>query len=146
MDITLQPIRIAVGPLNEEGYMVLVDGTLVAVLAHLTGPYDNPHLEGQWIVQMGLGLLSDSDECFPTLREAEDLVLQHYLKHRERASGQVLKLDAYRRTRPGHSRKSALLTERRRSRSRKEREETRQPLHRRVEHVKTRLLGRKQRV
>jgi len=97
MEVKLHPVRVAIGALEEEGQMVLVDGTLVAVLVHLTGSYDNPDLQGKWIVQMGLGLLSDSDECFPTLEEAEDWVLQHYLRDRKRASGQVLHLEAYRR-------------------------------------------------
>jgi hypothetical protein len=55
MEIALQPIQVAVGPLEEEGQMVLVNGTLVAVLVHLTCRYDNPHLQGKWIVQAGLG-------------------------------------------------------------------------------------------
>ena len=90
MEISLQPVRVSVGPLDEEGQMVLVDDTLVAVLVHLTGPYDNPHLHGKWFVQMGLGPLSEGDEVFSTLEEAEDWVLQHYLAERKRGSGRTL--------------------------------------------------------
>jgi hypothetical protein len=90
MEISLQPVRVSVGPLDEEGHMVLVDGILVAVLVHLTGPYDNPHLHGKWCVQLGFGPFSEGDEVFSTLEEAEDWVLQHYLAERKRGSGRVL--------------------------------------------------------
>jgi len=72
MEISLQPVRVSVGPLDEEGQMVLVDGIMVAVLVHLTGPYDDPHLHGKWCVQRGFGPLSEGDEVFSTLEEAED--------------------------------------------------------------------------
>jgi hypothetical protein len=72
MEVTSQAVRVSVGPVDEEGQMVLVDGTLVAVLVRLTGPYDDPHLNGKWCVQRGFGPLSEGDELFPTLEEAED--------------------------------------------------------------------------
>ena len=90
MEISLQPVRVSVGPLDEEGQMVLVDGTLVAVLVRLTGPYDNPHLHGKWCVQRGFGPLSEGDEVFSTLEEAEDWVLQNYLVERQQGSGLIL--------------------------------------------------------
>jgi len=90
MEIALQPVRVSVGLLDEEGQMVLVDGTLVAVLVHLTGPYDNPHLHGKWCVQRSFGPLSEGREVFPTLEEAEDWVLQHYLAERKRGSRRAL--------------------------------------------------------
>ena len=90
MEVTSQPVRVSVGPLDEEGQMVLVDGTLVAVLVRLTGPYDNPHLHGKWCVQRGFGPLSEGDELFPTLKEAEDWVLQYYLAERKQGSGRIL--------------------------------------------------------
>jgi hypothetical protein len=90
MEITSQPVRVSVGPLDEEGQMVLVDSTLVAVLVRLTGPYDDPHLHGKWCVQRGFGPLSDGGELFSTLEEAEDWVLQHYLAERKRGSGRTL--------------------------------------------------------
>ena len=86
MEISLQRIRVAVGPLHEEGRMALVDGTLVAVLVYLAGSYDNPHLRGKWFVQM-LGPVAERDGCFSTLEEAEEWVLQHYLAERNRGSG-----------------------------------------------------------
>ena len=90
MEIALQPVRVSVGLLDEEGRMVLVDGTLVAVLVRLTGPYDDPHLHGKWCVQRGFGPLSQGNEVFSTLEEAEDWVLQNYLAERKRGSGRVL--------------------------------------------------------
>ena len=70
--------------------MVLVDGTLVAVLVHLTGPYNEPHLYGKWTVQRGFGPRSEGDEVFSTLEEAEDWVLQHYLAQRKQGTGRTL--------------------------------------------------------
>lgn len=90
MEVTSQPVRVSVGPLDEEGQMVLVDGTVVAVLVRLTGPYDNPHLHGKWCVQRGFGPLSEGDDLFSTLQEAEDWVLQHYLAERKHGSGRIL--------------------------------------------------------
>ena len=90
MEVTSQPVRVSVGPLDEEGQMVLVDGTLVAVLVRLTGPYDNPHLHGKWCVRRGFGPLSEGDELFSTLQEAEDWVLQHYLAERTQGTGRSL--------------------------------------------------------
>jgi urocanate hydratase len=81
---------VAVGALEEEGQMVLVDGTLVAVLVHLTCRYDNPHLQGKWFVEAGLGPLSEKGECFSTIEEAEEWVLQLYLAERYRGSGRIL--------------------------------------------------------
>lgn len=46
--------------------MVLVDGTLVAVLVHPTGPYDTPALRDKWFVEAGFGALSDKHELFST--------------------------------------------------------------------------------
>ncbi len=90
MEISLQPVRVSVGPLDEEGQMVLVNGTLVAVLVRLTGPYDDPHLHGKWCVQRGFGPHSEEDEVFSTLEEAEDWVLQHYMAERKQGTGRTL--------------------------------------------------------
>ena len=90
MEISLQPVRVSVGPLDEEGQMVLVDGTLVAVLVRLTGPYDEPHLHGKWCVQRGFGPRSEGDEVFSSLKEAEDRVVQHYLAERKQDTGRTL--------------------------------------------------------
>ena len=70
--------------------MVLVYGTLVAILVRLTGPYDDPHLHGKWCVQRGFGPLSVGEEVFSNLEEAEDWVIQHYLAERKRGSGRIL--------------------------------------------------------
>jgi hypothetical protein len=92
MDITWRPVRVGVGSLVEEGRMVLVNGTLVALLVHLTGPYDTPELHGKWFVEAGFGPHSDKQELFSTLEEAEDWVLQHYLAERKQGSGRTLLL------------------------------------------------------
>ena len=34
---------------------MLVDGRLVAILVHLTGPYNTPKLRGKWFVEVGFG-------------------------------------------------------------------------------------------
>ncbi len=90
MEIALQPIQVAVGSCDEEGQMVLVDGTLVAVLVHLTGSCDDPHLQGKWFVQAGFGPLLERHELFSTLDKAEDRVLQFYLAERYQGLGRIL--------------------------------------------------------
>ena len=90
MEITSQPVRVSVGPLDEEGQMVLVDGTLVAVLVHLTGPTNTPALHGKWFVEAGFSPLSAQHELFASLEEAEDWVLQNYLVERKQGSGRIL--------------------------------------------------------
>ena len=90
MEITSQPVRVSVGPVDEEGQMVLVDGTMVAVLVRLTGPYDDPHLHGKWCAQRGFGPCSEGDEVFSILEEAEDWVVQHYLAERKQGTGRTL--------------------------------------------------------
>jgi hypothetical protein len=44
MEIMWRPIRVGVDSFDEEGQRVLVDATLVAVLVHLTSPFNNPEL------------------------------------------------------------------------------------------------------
>jgi hypothetical protein len=90
MEITWRPVRVGVGSLDEEGQMVLVDGKLVAILVHLTNPYNTPELRGKWVVEVGFGPLSEKHELFSTLEEAEAWVLQHYFAERKRGSGQTL--------------------------------------------------------
>jgi hypothetical protein len=90
MDITWRPVRVGTGSSDEEGQMVLVNGRLVAILVHLTGPYDTPDLQGKWFVEAGFGPLAQKHELFSTLEEAEDWVLQHYLAERKRGSGRTL--------------------------------------------------------
>ncbi len=70
--------------------MILVNGKVVAILVHLTGPYENPGLQGKWFVEAGFGLLSAKHELFSTLEEAEAWVLQYYLAERKRGSGPTL--------------------------------------------------------
>jgi hypothetical protein len=90
MDITFQPVRVAAGFCDGEGQMVLVDGTLVAVLVRLTASNDNPDAQGQWFVQAGFGPLSETHELFSTLEDAEDWVLHRSLAQRNPGSGRIV--------------------------------------------------------
>jgi hypothetical protein len=90
IEITWQPVRVGSGSFDEPGQMIIVNGRLVAILVHLTGPYDNPELEGKWFIEVGFGPLSGMHELFSTLEEAEDWVLRHYLAERKRGSGRTL--------------------------------------------------------
>jgi hypothetical protein len=88
--ITWRPVRVGTGSSDEEGQMALVNGKLVAILVHLTGPYTNPGLHGKWFVEAGFGPLSQKHELFSTLEEAETWVLKHYLVERKQGSGRPL--------------------------------------------------------
>ncbi len=90
MNITFQPIRVAAGSRDGEGLMVLVDGTLVAVLVRLTASNDNPDVQGQWFVQAGFGPLSETHGLFSTLEDAEDWVLHRSLAERNPGSGRIV--------------------------------------------------------
>jgi hypothetical protein len=90
IQITWQPIRVGGGSHDEEGRMVLVNGKLVAILVHLTGPYDNPELRNKWFVEVGFGPLSGKHELFSTWEEAEAWVYQHCQVQRKRGSGRPL--------------------------------------------------------
>jgi hypothetical protein len=79
MEITLQPIQVAVGSCDEKGPMVLVDGTLVAVLVDLTSPHADPELQDTWFVQAGFGPSLEKHELYSTLDEEDDWALQCYL-------------------------------------------------------------------
>ena len=67
--------------------MVLVNGKLVAILVHLTGPYETPELQGKWFVEAGFGPLAEKHELFATWEEAEAWVCQGCQAVRKRGSG-----------------------------------------------------------
>jgi hypothetical protein len=90
MEITLQPVRVSVGPLMKRGRWCWWMALWWPFWSASPGPYDDPHLHGKWCVQRGFGPLSEGDELFSTLEEAEDWVLQHYLAERKRGSGRTL--------------------------------------------------------
>lgn len=56
MEIMRRPIRVSVGSFDEEGQMVLVDGTRVAILVHRTSPFNNPELQRSWASGLGTSL------------------------------------------------------------------------------------------
>jgi hypothetical protein len=90
MKITWQPVQVGLGSFEEEGLIVLVDGRLVAILVHLTGPYDSLELRNKWFVEAGFGPLSEKHELFSTLDEAEAWVRQHCEAKGIRGSGRTL--------------------------------------------------------
>lgn len=90
MEITWKPVRVGVGSRDEDGRMVLVNGRLVAILVHLTGPYETPELRDKWFVEAGFGPLSDKHELFSTWDEAEAWVQQHCQTDRKQGSGRTL--------------------------------------------------------
>ncbi len=90
MEITWKPVRVGAGTCDEDGRMVLVNGKLVAILVHLTGPYETPALRDKWFVEAGFGPLSDKHELFSTWEEAEAWVHQHCQAEHKRGSGRPL--------------------------------------------------------
>ena len=90
MESTWKPVRVGVGNRDEDGRMVMVNGRLVAILVHLTGPYDTPELRGKWFVEAGFGPISGKHELFSTWEEAEAWVHQHCQPARKQGSGRPL--------------------------------------------------------
>ncbi len=90
MKITWKPVCVGVGNRDEDGRMVMVNGKLVAILVHLTGPYETPELRDKWFVEAGFGPLLGKHELFSTWEEAEAWVHQHYEAERKRGSGRPL--------------------------------------------------------
>jgi hypothetical protein len=56
MDIMRRPIRAGVSSFDEEGQMVLVDCTPVAILVHRSSPFNNPELQRSWTFGLGPSL------------------------------------------------------------------------------------------
>ncbi len=84
MKITWKPVCVGVGNRDEDGRMVMLNGKLVAILVHLTGPYETPELRDKWFVEAGFGPLLGRHELFSTWEEAEAWVHQHYEAERKR--------------------------------------------------------------
>jgi hypothetical protein len=87
IEITWRAVQVETGSWKEAGaepgQMIMVNGRLVAILVHLTGPYNTPELRGKWFIEAGFGPLCGKHELFSTLEEAEHWVLQHYLAERK---------------------------------------------------------------
>jgi len=52
--ITRQKVRIATGSADEDGWLLFADGSLVAVLVHLSEP-SHGALRGTWFIEWGVG-------------------------------------------------------------------------------------------
>jgi hypothetical protein len=70
-----QPIPVNTGSRDQQGCLLLVDGSLVAVLVRLErAEHPDPTLAGQWFVEAGFGPCETGQQClvFATLEDAED--------------------------------------------------------------------------
>ena len=70
--------------------MVLVGGTLVAVLVRLSSSLNDPDRQGKWFVQAGFGPLFETQELLSTLKKSEDWVLHRSLAETKPGSGPLL--------------------------------------------------------
>lgn len=69
----LQPVRVEMGGVKEEGCLVFADGCLAAVLVRLSDSFGAS--SGQWFLEYGFGLLGDSTHpCFPDLDAAQNWI------------------------------------------------------------------------
>ena len=68
--ITFQPIEVLTASEDREGYLVLVNGKLAAVLVRLSDEAHKPLLRGAWYIEAGFGLLDGRHELFASLQEA----------------------------------------------------------------------------
>lgn len=75
MNLSLQPVQIATGSDDVEGRLVFSDGSLVAVLVHLSDQHDA--YAGKWFLEAGFGpvnpicppLFADLDQAQFWIRE-----------------------------------------------------------------------------
>jgi hypothetical protein len=56
MEIMWRPIRVGIASFDEQGQMVLVDGTRAAILVHLTSPSNKLELQRSWTSGLGTSL------------------------------------------------------------------------------------------
>jgi hypothetical protein len=69
-----QLIPVNTGSLDQQGCLLLVDGSLAAVLVRLEqAEHSDPTLAGQWFVEAGFGPCETGQQClvFATLEDAE---------------------------------------------------------------------------
>ena len=75
--ISLQPVRVKTGKDDEDGLLVLVDGSLVALLVQLSGE-EQGELIGSWFLEVGFGPYATTQPpVFPSLVEAQAWIEQH---------------------------------------------------------------------
>ncbi|MER2268683.1 hypothetical protein [Methylobacterium oxalidis] len=75
MNLRLLPARVRTDQTDAEGKLVFADGSLVAVLTHLSDEYGDK--AGMWFLETGLGLLDDPrSPKFADLDEAQDWIMR----------------------------------------------------------------------
>jgi hypothetical protein len=75
MRLTLQPVLVAAGE-GGEGYLVLFDGWLTAVLVRLSEQHDDQ--AGWWFLEKGFGRLDTPfHPTFPDLQAAQSWIIEH---------------------------------------------------------------------
>ncbi|GEP07010.1 hypothetical protein [Methylobacterium oxalidis] len=73
MSLRLQPIRVRTGSTDAESQLVFENGSLVAVLTHLSDEYGDE--AGMWFLEAGFGPLDDPyPPKFADLDEAQDWI------------------------------------------------------------------------
>ena len=77
--ITCEPVRVAVGKTSEEGFLILANGVLMAVISYVVAVDDR--LDGKWFVEAGFGVCTEVvPPIFNSPDEAQAWVLRS-LRH-----------------------------------------------------------------
>ena len=75
--IVFQPVTLATASADHQGQLLLVDGRLAAVLAHLLDEMHGPKFKGAWFLEASFGSFADAPRVFATLEEVVAWVAQH---------------------------------------------------------------------
>ena len=67
--VTIQPIRVATGTDDREGYLVLEDAVLAGVIVRLDDPMHGDNV-GKWFLEACFGPHCRRDPVFPSLEQA----------------------------------------------------------------------------
>jgi hypothetical protein len=71
LDISFQPMRVLIDGHDSEGYLVLADNQLAAVIVRLDGEHHDPAHKGWWCLEAGFGNCNSRDApLFKTPDEA----------------------------------------------------------------------------
>jgi hypothetical protein len=71
LDISLMPMRVLIDGHDSEGYLVLADNQLAAVIVRLDGEHHDPEHKGWWCLEAGFGKCNTRDApLFKTPDEA----------------------------------------------------------------------------
>jgi len=68
--ITFQPVEVLHDDRDHEGYLVLADGRLAAVIVRLADPEYGQRLVGSWYLEAGFGSLEMRHDLFASLEDA----------------------------------------------------------------------------